>query len=126
MLKQNVDDIKARIENSMPLAIRPSVGSVMNELSQEQTRCHVVVHEAFSNYSNSQLGYIGIQDMKFKVSLIGKDGSISSSSSGVLVSGSCMESILNKAAYLRSVKRFLYDCTAMDLENNRSWMARTR
>ena len=36
-----------------------------------------------------------------------------------------MESILNKAAELRTVKRFLYDCTAMDVEKKKSWRART-
>ena len=52
--KDNVSDIKRRIENFMPLAIGKSAGSVMKDLSQEQLRCHFIIHEAFPNYNNRQ------------------------------------------------------------------------
>ena len=123
--KENVSDIKTRIENFMPLTIGTPVGSMMKDVSQEQHRCHLVVHKAFPNYKGNALGHISIQDMSFRVSLIGKDGQISSSSSSMHLSGSCVESMLNKASDFKTVKRFLYDCTALDAEKNPSWRART-
>lgn len=109
----------------MPLTTGTPVGSVMKDLLQDQQRCHLVIHEAFPNYNGNDMGHIIIQDMPFRVSLIGKDGKISSSSSNMRLSGSCAESMLNKAADLETVKRFLYDCTAMDAEKDPSWRPRT-
>ena len=121
--KENADDVKRRIENTMPLAMRPLAGSVMTELSQEQSRCNLLLYEAYPNYQKHEHGYMNMKEMSFKISFIRKDGQTSSSSSAACLSGSCMESILNRVADLKTGKRFLHDCTAINMEN-RSWIGR--
>ena len=68
-------DLRTRIENAMPIAKRPMEHSI-NELPTDLQRCNFIIHEAYSNYEQTEYGYIALCDMSFKVSLIEKNGQI--------------------------------------------------
>ena len=87
-------------------------------------RCQPVAYEVLLNDAINQLRCIGMHVKPFKGPLVVNDRKCSSSSSGMRLSGTSMEYILNKAVDLRVIKIFLHDFTAIEVEKNRSWRAR--
>ena len=88
-------DLRARIENAMPIAKRPKEHSI-NELPTDLQRCNFIIHEAYSNYEQTEYGYMTLSDMSFKVSLIEKNGQIHHQYNHVTMQGRCVDIIITK------------------------------
>ena len=107
----------------MPIAKRPMEHSI-NELPTDLQRCNFIIHEAYSNYEQTEYGYIALCDMSFKVSLIEKNGQIHHQYNHVTMQGRCVDIIITKNSNLKSVKKFVYDCTYNAPNSKSQWKAR--
>ena len=72
------------MENVMPLANRPNERVIKN-IPNDVQRYHFVIHEAYSNCEQTNIGYMKLTDMLFKVLIIGKSSLIDDKYNHVIV-----------------------------------------
>ena len=118
--QDRLNDLRTRIENNMPLANR-SNEQVIKDLPSDVKRYHFVIHEAYSNCEQRNIGYMKLTDMSLKISIIGKSGLIDDNYNHVIIIGSCIELMFAKTLG-QKVKRFVYDGT--ENNPNSSWKRR--
>jgi hypothetical protein len=123
--RQVCNDVLRRFQNNIPLAKEVSQTNVICEITQSLQRKHIVLHEVYSNHSNQlkDQSFININELSFNVSFISSNGHVTNDNKNIILSGSCMNTIVTIASNLKTVKRYLYDNTQYNVKNT-NWNQR--